>query len=585
MKTTIRYIALGASLLLSACNGEERWNDNGTQANGYLQISGEIVGTNVATTRADTEKPLEITYTRFKDTDAIGFFSFHGRGCLYLADRWQHQSEEPDVDGNRLQNVRLTYSEADKKFTSDDIQNVTIGQLGVTFAYFPYSALEEVPENYKYTGKQEKLNWHRNYIHIFNEQGDVVDLLAASKRQYTDVNYKFEHQFAMLLIFLGEGFSPQEQEKNSITVHLTKHVQGAHINRTWQAGYPFEAFPLTVDVLPLNEVTAGTPGRSAFTARQVDNYTLPGATAATPRTVYPVILPAGTEVDYITLKDINGRTQHVQPNPGKLPTLAGGWKYPLTIRMTGIDPTIFPHEIIPWNEQEEIKITEQAGIYTAEAFKNWLELYNKTDFTKPIPDAATYKALSLYGTYDEPAPETNSPGHWTFYLCNNIDCTGFTTETGYLIREVNQYVTLDGRNYALQELMLDFEHRKPSASMVGLIGNITAGGRVQNLRLEHPTVRNMHADVPAGCLAALINDGHVTGCTIREAAMMCKGGGPTGALAGRIEAEARIFDSKFHGTVQADSWLTEPAYKGVVGHRDAEAHIMEDCLNRLIVTE
>ena len=108
---------------------------------------------------------------------------------------------------------------------------------------------------------------------------------------------------------------------------------------------------------------------------------------------------------------------------------------------------------------------------------------------------------------------------------------------------------------------------------------------MQNLRLEHPTVRNMHADVPAGCLAALINDGHVTGCTIREAAMMCKGGGPTGALAGRIEAEARIFDSKFHGTVQADSWLTEPAYKGVVGHRDAEAHIMEDCLNRLIVTE
>lgn len=583
MKTTIRYIALGVSLLLSACNGEERWNDNGTQAGGYLQIEGEIVGTNVANTRADTEKPLTITYTAFKDNDPIGFFSFHEPGCPYLVDRWQHQSLEPNVDEGRLQNVLLTYSMSDKKFTSKDIQNVTIGQLGVTFAYFPYSD-EKEPENYKYTDKTlNNMNYHRSYIHIFNEAGDVVDLLAASKRQYTDVNYQFEHQFAMLLIFLGEGFSPEQQEGKSITVHLTQHVQGAHINRTWQAAYPFEVFPLTVDALPLNEVTADTPGYSAFAARQVDGYTLPEATTAEPRTVYPVILPAGMEVDYITLKDITGSVQHVRPNLGKLPVLERGWKYPLTIRMTGVAPTIYPHEIIPWNEQEEINITEQAGIYTTQAFGHWLELYNQTDFTQDMTDA-TYQALSPYGTY-KPADQGGSPGHWTFYLCNNIDCSGLTTETGYLIGEVNQYVTLDGRNYALQNLMLDFETTEPTEQKVGLIGSITADGVVQNLRLEFPTVRNMHQDVPAGCLAASINGGHVTNCVIREAAMMCKGGGPTGALAGRIEGTTRVFGSKFHGTVQADSWLTEPAYKGVIGWKDPEASIMKDCLNRLIVTK
>lgn len=595
MKKDIRYIALGAFLLLSflsACNGEEGWTDNGTPAGGYLQIEGEIVGTDVATTRFDTEDKLKITYTSFTDDDAIGFFSFHEPGCEYLVDRWTHQKLEPNVDEKRLQNVRLKY--AGNKFTSEDIFNVTIGQLGVTFAYFPYSDKEEA--DYTFTDIQDPAKpdkEHRNYIHIFNEQGDVVDLLTATKRQYTDVNYQFKHQFAMLLIFLGEGFSPEgqemeNQERNALTVHLTKHVLGAHINRRWQAAYPFENFPLTVDALPLNEVTGDTPGYSAFTARRVDDYTLPEDKVNSPRTVYPVILPAGMEVDYITLKDITGQVQHVRPLD-KLPVLAGGVKYPLTIKMTGIEPTIYPHEIILWNQQEEIKITEQAGIYDIEDFEAWLEKYNATEFTQVITEQ-TFKDLSQYGTY-EPANGAGTPGHWTFYLCNNIDCASLTTETGYLIKEVNQYVTLDGRNYALQNLMLDFEHKKPSAEKIGLIGDITAGGRVQNLRLESPTVRNMNKDVPAGCLAGDITGGHVTGCTIREAAMMCKGGGLTGALAGSIaadggtatEAEALVFDCKFHGTVQADSWLTEPEYKGVVGEKGEGAYIMQDCLNRLFV--
>ncbi|WP_455636153.1 fimbrillin family protein [Parabacteroides sp.] len=547
MKINIINIAFGAlSLfsLLSACSYEEEWTV-GKTATHYLQIEGEIVGSHVAATKVVREDPLNLSFVRFGDGDRIGFFS---------------EKEAPSSEF--LNNEPLTYSMQEKKFTSSRIEEITLHTLGVTFAYYPYS-----DEACKYMSSVEMDD--KQYLHIFTEENNLVDLLTANKQQYANVNYEFHHQFAMVLIFLGEGFKPDNNE--NLTVHLTEHVLGAHTTRN-------NKFTVTVDKIPLSEVQPETSGSSAFNAPKIENYRLPGADASTdPRTVYPVILPNGMEIDYIEVTDLFDMPQKVKPETGKLPVLAGGWKYPLTIKMAGTKPTIYPHEIIDWDKQEEIKIDKQVGIYTLEEFKEWLNTYNAYDFDGSTDnnDATT---LMRYGTYDD--------GLWTFYLRNNIDCKDLAVDnTGFVIKEIKDKVVLDGCNYALQNLTFDFENQSPTGSGIngiGLIGEIK-GGVLKNLRMELPTVRNNQTNIPAGCIAAKISGGAIADCTVRQATMMCKGGGKAGVLAGNM-TEGQVFNSKFHGMIQAMDEQTDQTHKGIVGEHTGGA-ILENCINRVVITD
>ena len=134
-----------------------------------------------------------------------------------------------------------------------------------------------------------------------------MDLLTAQKMQYDNINYQFRHRFAMVLLFLGEGFSPDTEGNEKLTVHLTYHVLGAHILRKEIDPFPYEDFPLTVDTVPLDRASQYDFGRSSFTAPRVDDYTL--LVGQEPRTVYPVILPAGAKIDYIEVKDKTGKPQ------------------------------------------------------------------------------------------------------------------------------------------------------------------------------------------------------------------------------------------------------------------------------------
>lgn len=586
MKTDIRHIvcsALSLILLLSACGEEQEWTVGGQDA-GYLQIEGEIMGSaGVADTRA---KPgdLPMTYLSFGDNDRIGFFSFHDKNC----DKKDRYAHKPNDDTEWLRNEELTYGM--KKFTSTTIQDVSLSKFGVTFAYFPYSSQKE-PGGY-ITTDGKKLSAAEHYVHIFTDETKpddvhVVDLLTASKIQYFDVNYRFYHKFSILLLFLGEGFNPEQEDNNTLRVHLTEKILGAHITRAWIAPPPYEQFTLSIDRVPKSKADNYNFGHITFTAPRIANYKLPAAAADTPgRNVYPVILPAGTEIDYIEVKDKTGMLQKVKPTKEALPKLEEGWMYPLTITMTGVTPTIYPHEIVPWNPQEEIEIERVPGIYTSEEFEEWIELYNKyapDGFEKDKMEQKDKEKLDGYfGEYN--AGTGGSEGSWTFYLRDDIDCEGIVAEGGALINELPDGVTLDGGYRVLSNLMLDFEHPGEvlKDNAVGLIGNIN-GGILRNVRMEFVTVRNMNPDYPAGCLAGTISDGYVIDCTVREAAMMCSGVTKAGVLAGEM-MEGTVDNCKFHGMVQAtppenlnDNW------KGIVGSK-TNGTISDNIINRVILT-
>jgi hypothetical protein len=257
------------------------------------------------------------------------------------------------------------------------------------------------------------------------------------------------------------GFSPDTEGNGKLTVHLTYHVLGAHILRKEIDPFPYEDFPLTVDTVPLDKASEYGFGRSSFTAPRVDGYTL--LVGQEPRTVYPVILPAGAKIDYIEVKDKTGKLQRVKPARGEALTgLEGGWKHPLTIRMEGIVPTVYPHEIIDWNEQHVGEVDKLPGIHSEEQFAAWLKVYNRNVDKWEAMNVADSVELAHYGVHND--GETPGIEGWTFYLWNDIDCKDMKPDaSGALIKALPEGVTFDGKGYVLHNLMLDFEHIGPSS--------------------------------------------------------------------------------------------------------------------------
>lgn len=76
MRTDIKYISITGVLLLillTACSEESGW-ENIVGTNKYLQIEGEIAGTDVVTKVTGDDLGTNI---RFTEGDQIGFYSFH----------------------------------------------------------------------------------------------------------------------------------------------------------------------------------------------------------------------------------------------------------------------------------------------------------------------------------------------------------------------------------------------------------------------------------------------------------------------------------------------------------------------------
>lgn len=557
--------ALSLLVLFSACNREDNW-DGKSQTDNYFFIEGTIIGADVAARSVTNELG---SHTKFEYDDRIGFYSFHENGC----DRGTKKEHQDNGDDKEyLKNECLTYSKASgtNRFESKKLTDINLNSVGVTFAYFPYSSTP-CPEDYvKYDAKDQgyvSLTEADHYIHIFDDQHRVVDLLTATKRQYFNVNYQFGHQFSMLLIFLGDGFSPDNNDK--LTVHLTEKIIGAHITRTWDEHSEGESFPFTVDRVPLDRESV--TGYSSFITGKVENYTLPGKEEA--RTVYPVILPYGTKIDYIEVMDEKGKTQKV--NASELAQLESNYMYPLTIRMnSGLKPTVYPHEIIPWGNPEEIKVDRLPGVYTSDDLREWMEVYNRNVGQFPEVNPGDVETMKRYGTYDEQEG-------WTFYIRDAIDCTGITSESGCLITKLVEGVTIDGGYHYMKNLMLDFEHKEPTGEGIGFFGEIK-GGYLKNLRLEFPTVRYRGTEKPAGCIAGKISGGQITYCTVLQAAMICWQN--AGVLAGALTG-GEVSDCKFHGMVQAvppqEGDNVKEEYWGIVGSRSENSFLSSSIVNQV----
>ncbi|WP_075557561.1 fimbrillin family protein [Parabacteroides timonensis] len=461
----------------------------------------------------------------FKEGDKakIGIYSLYGVGG--------------STDEDRLINIPLTHVGGKKGyFQNEDIKIPSMTNLGRTLAYYPYNEHNKGAD--ESTGIDESSGDFSYPISLYYEDGftnlnkddknKVIDLLVAvnsgTVTSTGEFIFSFKHACSMLLIFPGEGFehlnTPLEGgTKNDdasggsslskeVTVYL-KHSINARV--TYKKGGNFS---LSMD-------KTGADDHLEFPTNRCDAYKLAGTSWSKSKTVYSVILPPEAEIDYIKMTDDNGTVQYVRPAEDLAvhKPLTGGTRYPITVKLEGVEPAIYPHEIVEWDDVT-VKI-ESRGIDDLEDLKGWMEAYNDGN------NDGNNENLSKYGE--------NNGGKWTFYLNKDIDCSSLEESYQYLIKTFN--ATLDGRNHTLSGLKFKKSTTRNDDNNIGFIGKLAEGGTVKRLKIDGITIEkdNLTSSDNIGTIAGTIAGGTVENCTVTNINISCDAGN-VGALAGTVSS-------------------------------------------------
>lgn len=550
MKTIIRNSILGG---LAFCMGTACTKETGiegiSEPKSYLEVFASIGEVSTAPARANEEEentssykdiygvPMDVLYSYLPTNGGGGFVN----GCqIGIYSRYDTNGE---YTAGRLVNEPLTFK--GKSFVSESIEIPSMTNLGPTFAYYPYSTVNTINNEQSTNNKilRSELDIYvkenNNDPYTEGNNNTVIDLLTASNGgSLSDdgtIFYAFKHACSMLLIYRGEGFDEKNGEDNEVKVKL-------ETGRKTEVNNNNGNFSLLV----INDESKPTE----FTANYCDNYG-----ANNDEKVYSVILPPGAKVKYIQMEDNFGTMQYIYPE--ETLTLSGGWRYPVTVKLDGLYPTIYPHDITEWDDQIITIDTKNPGIYNLDGFNNWIEAYNEF----PQND----NKLDDYGKKD-------NNGKWTFHLYADIDCDNITAAS--LIPTFSD--CLDGHGHTLKNITLTPTDGKTN---IGIIGELKDEGSIENLKVEGITVSGGTGDSHyTGTIAGTITKGNITECKITGIDINCPNGF-VGALAGKI-SEGTVTTCLLEGNLQLGIEANIDAdSKKLFGEMPENFNLNEDVIN------
>lgn len=509
MKTIIQNSIL---VCLAFCMGTACTKESGMEetshGKGYLEVFATIGEASIAPTRADGDTgdktdaysvPMDQLYS-YLPTNKGGGFQNNGKCKIGI---YSLNGTDGKNDEGRLVSTPLTYK--GRSFVNEDIEISSMTNLGPTFAYYPYSAVNEHAANQNTDGTLKyELDIYvdnNNNPYTTKNKNQVIDLLTASNSGSLSggkISYSFRHACSMLLIYRGEGF---DQISTYVTVKIKQGLK-AYVYRGTSGNFSLTTNP--DDTTP-----------TEFATNYCFNYQMEGSEEARP--VYSAILPPGAIIEYIKLEDNFGTMQYVYPEEEM--KLSSGTRYPVTVQLDGLYPTIYPHDIVAW---DDVPITidqndKNPGIYSLDNFNEWIKEYTNT-----IPQN---EILEKYGIQNL---ETNK---WTFHLYADIDCSTITGKQ-FLIKTFTDQ--LEGHGHTLKNVTLTKAEGETDTN-IGVIGELKEGGSINNLKIEGINVSGeTTADNYIGTLAGTITNGSITKCKITGINIDCKNG-KIGALAGKIE--------------------------------------------------
>lgn len=511
MKTIIQNSIL---VCLAFCMGTACTKESGMEetshGKGYLEVFATIGEASIAPTRADGDTgdkadaysvPMDQLYS-YLPTNKGGGFQNNGKCKIGI---YSLNGTDGKNDEGRLVSTPLTYK--GRSFVNEDIEISSMTNLGPTFAYYPYSVVNEHAANQNTDGTLKyELDIYvdnNNNPYTTENKNQVIDLLTASNSGSLSggkISYSFRHACSMLLIYRGEGF---DQISTDVTVKIKQGLK-AYVYRGTSGN--FSLTTNTDDTTP-----------TEFATNYCFSYQMEGSEEARP--VYSAILPPGAIIEYIKLEDNFGTMQYVYPEEEM--KLSSGTRYPVTVQLDGLYPTIYPHDIVAWDDKP-ITIDQNdknPGIYSLDNFNEWIKEYTNTTPQNNI--------LEKYGIQNL---ETNK---WTFHLYADIDCSTITNQQlQFLIPTFTD--CLEGHGHTLKNVTLTKAEGETDTN-IGVIGELKEGGSINNLKIEGINVSGeTTADNYIGTLAGTITNGSITKCKITGINIDCKNG-KIGALAGKIE--------------------------------------------------
>lgn len=431
----------------------------------------------------------------FKDSCQIGIYSLYGT----------------DGNGNNpLVNTPLIFKGS--SFVNEGIQIPSMTNLGKTFAYYPYSKINNV-ENATEGEKKYPIdiyikNDNNPYYSTDNNnpnpenKNQVIDLLTASNTGSLDdgkIFYSFRHACSMLMIYRGDGFDSENISDRTVKVKLKEGLEAFVV---------YETNKFILKTYPDEEA------EQIFETNYCGSYKAVGQLEAKP--VYSVILPPGAEVEYIQMMDNFGTMQYIYPENDM--TLDGGYRYPVTVKLDGLFPTIYPHEINEWSDVE-ISIDQKGGIYTAEHLKGWMEAYNSNH--------QSYDELTQYGTKD------SNSDKWTFHLYADVDCSTIVNYQSFIQTFKD---CLEGHGHTLSNINLKKSDNSSTSENIGFIGDLANGGSINNLKIDGISISGgTDADDCTGTIAGTITNGSIKECKITGIEIYSEKG-YVGSLAGKATA-------------------------------------------------
>lgn len=510
MKAIIRnsILACLAFGIGTACT-DESGVEGITGAKGYLEVFARIGEVSTAPSRGEGDTGAENTPSYkdiygvqmnelysylstdggggFHDNCQIGIYSFYGTD---------------GTDTNPLVNTPLIFKGS--SFVNEGIQIPSMTNLGKTFAYYPYSEIN----NYENTTEGEKkypidiyINNDNNPYYSTDNRNKVIDLLTASNTGSLDdgkIFYSFRHACSMLMIYRGDGFDSETISDPKVKVKLKKGLEAFVV---------YETNKFILKTYPDEEA------EQIFETNYCKSYKAVGQLEAKP--VYSVILPPGAEVEYIQMMDNFGTMQYIYPENDM--TLDGGYRYPVTIKLDGLFPTIYPHEITVWTNKT-ISISKNDGIYTTADLKGWMDAYTR--------DNQSDDQLKEYGTKD-------NSGKWTFHIYADIDCSAIGGCQSFIQIFKD---CLEGHGHTLSNINLKKSDNSSTSENIGFIGNLADGGSINNLKIDGISLSGgTDADDCTGTIAGTITKGSIKECKITGIEIYSEKG-YVGSLAGKATA-------------------------------------------------
>ncbi|WP_072531630.1 hypothetical protein [Bacteroides ilei] len=503
MKAIIRnsILACLAFGIGTACT-DESGVEGITGAKGYLEVFARIGEVSTAPSRGEGDAGAENTPS-YEDKYGVPMNELYSYLSTDVAGGGFHDDCKIGIyslngtDGtetNPLVNTPLIFKGS--SFVNEGIQIPSMTNLGKTFAYYPYSEIN----NYENTTEGEKKYPIDIYIKKNNNpyykdnKNEVIDLLTASNTGSLDdgkIFYSFKHACSMLMIYRGDGFDSETISDPTVKVKLKEGLKAFVV---------YDKGEFTLKTYTDESV------QQIFETNYCKSYQAVGQIDAKP--VYSVILPPGAEVEYIQMMDNFGTMQYIYPENNL--KLDGGYRYPVTVKLDGLFPTIYPHEIKEWTN-ETILISKNGGIYTTEDLKGWMEAYNS--------NSQSDDQLKEYGT------KNDESGKWTFHLYADVDCS--------TIENCQSFITtftdcLEGHGHTLSNIKLT----KKENGNIGFVGELN-GGSINNLKIDGISISGGTEDNDCtGTIAGTITNGSIKECKITGIEIYSEKG-YVGSLAGK----------------------------------------------------